>query len=446
LVAVSTKLPPIYKKGDKTKCTNYRGIALLNVSYKVLSNILYEKLNVYAEEILGDYQCGFRIGRSTTDQCFTMSQIFEKCHEFNINIHCLFIDYKQAFDKLSRNYIDYNLKILGIPQKYINLINMTLAHSNAKVILNGEMSDEFDMKSGVRQGDSLSTLLFNLTLHAAINEIDRGGTIFYKSTQICAYADDIVIIARNKESLQNAFIQLEQATRPAGLRINEEKTKYMARSPQDHHIRITGYNFESIEEFKYLGVVLSINKDPSLAIQDRIQAANRSYFAHINLMKSKLLSKEQKLRIYKTIIRPVLTYGCETWVLKTNDVNLLQRFERKILRKIFGPVRLEDGSYRIRYNDELNNLIEGRTITRFAKAQRLRWYGHMLRMSNDRMPKRIFETKPDGIRRKGRPRRRWLQDVENDLRTMRIAQHRRKAECRDEWRRIVEEAMVHPGL
>jgi sorting nexin-29 len=92
---------PAYKKGDKLNCSNYRCILLQNVVYKKFTNTLARYLEVYTEEILGDYQCRFRKGRSTTDQIFTLRQIIEKTYEFNVDIHQLFTDYKQAMTALT---------------------------------------------------------------------------------------------------------------------------------------------------------------------------------------------------------------------------------------------------------------------------------------------------------------------------------------------------------
>jgi len=93
---------PIHKKGDKTDCNNYRGISLLPTTYKILSNILLSRLIAYAEEMIGDHQCGFRRNGSTTDHIFCIRQILEKKWEHNEAVHRLFIDFKEAYDSVRR--------------------------------------------------------------------------------------------------------------------------------------------------------------------------------------------------------------------------------------------------------------------------------------------------------------------------------------------------------
>jgi hypothetical protein len=117
---------PVHKKGDKTDCSNYRGISLLSTSYKMLSNILLSRLIPYADEIIGDYQCGFRRNRSTTDQIFNILHILEKKWEYNGTVHQLLIDFKKAYDSVRREAL-YNILIdFGIPRKLVGLIKMYL--------------------------------------------------------------------------------------------------------------------------------------------------------------------------------------------------------------------------------------------------------------------------------------------------------------------------------
>jgi hypothetical protein len=101
---------PIYKKGDKTDCSNYRGITLLSTSYKVSSNIFLSRLTPYVDEIIGDHQCGFRRNISTTDQIFCIRQMLERKWEYNGTVHQLFIDFKKAYDSVKREVL-YNILI-----------------------------------------------------------------------------------------------------------------------------------------------------------------------------------------------------------------------------------------------------------------------------------------------------------------------------------------------
>ncbi|XP_055384161.1 uncharacterized protein LOC129613877 [Condylostylus longicornis] len=221
------------------------------------------------------------------------------------------------------------------------------------------------------------------------------------------------------------------------------KTKYPRIVPD---LIIVDKTFEAVKEFKYLGVNITQDGDTTAAITDRIPAAGRAFYAHNKLLKSKLITKATKMKIYLTLIRPVLTYGCETWTLKANENQNLLIFERKVLRKIYGPIRNEDGSYRIRYNHELEELIGGKNVVRYVKAQRIRWLGHILRMPEERAVYKIYARNPVGTRRRGRPRKRWKEAVEEDLRVLRVNNYTLVAQNREEWRGIVEQAQVHHGL
>jgi hypothetical protein len=96
---------PIYKKGERTICSNYRPIMLFNITYKIFTIILNNRLSEIVESKLSDVQSGFRLNRSTFDNIFIVCQTFEKCYEYNIDIHNIFVDYIQAFDSINRNEV-----------------------------------------------------------------------------------------------------------------------------------------------------------------------------------------------------------------------------------------------------------------------------------------------------------------------------------------------------
>ena len=133
------------------------------------------------------------------------------------------------------------------------------------------------------------------------------------------------------------------------------------------------------------------------------------------MFKSKLLYRKAKLRLYNTI-----TFGCKTRVLKEADVRKLLVFERLLLRRIYGSIKGTDGRQRICRIHELYMLNINGNIINFIKSQRLRWFGHMIRMSDNRLAKEIYKWKPIEIRAQGRPKIRWQDDVIDDLKKMKI--------------------------
>jgi hypothetical protein len=92
--------------------------------------------------------------------------------------------------------------------------------------------------------------------------------------------------------------------------------------------------------------------------------------------------------MYKTLVRPVVTYACETWVLKENIKTKLKVFERKVLRRIYGPTKEKDGTWQIKVNEELNRLTGNENIINYIRAQRLAWFGHVHRMPDNSMVKK----------------------------------------------------------
>ena len=105
-----------------------------------------------------------------------------------------------------------------------------------------------------------------------------------------------------------------------------------------HNLRIGNKEFEGVSELKYLGNIIENNSRNGRCIKERIQTRNKAHYANLQMLESKIISRRSKLQIYETLIRPVVTYGAETWTLTAVEENALRRFERKLLRKIYGPV------------------------------------------------------------------------------------------------------------
>ena len=152
-----------------------------------------------------------------------------------------------------------------------------------------------------------------------------------------------------------------------------------------------------------------------------------------------LLSKNLKIKIYRTIILPVVLYGCETWSLVLREERRLRVFEKRVLRRVFGPKRDEvTGEWRKLHNEELRDLYSLPNIVQVVKSRRMRWAGRVARMGKRRGVHRVLVGTPECKRPLGRPRRRWENNIKLDLREvggggdwMELAQDR------DRWQALV---------
>jgi hypothetical protein len=147
---------------------------------------------------------------------------------------------------------------------------------------------------------------------------------------------------------------------------------------------------------------------------------------------------QSKVKIYRTVILPVMLYGRETWSLTLREEHRLRGFENTVLRKISGPKREEDGSWR-----KLHNLYSSPNIVRVIKSRRMRWAGHVVHMGEGRGVYRVLVERPEGKRPLGRPRRRWEDKITMDLREIGIdgANWIRLAQDRVRWRAFASTVM-----
>jgi sorting nexin-29 len=221
-----------------------------------------------------------------------------------------------------------------------------------------ELTHSIATKQGLKQGDGLAPLLFNLALEFILRRlsIDLEGTIKYKSTQILAYADDTAIISWSLSEVTEIYNKLAIAAKEMGSEIKKNKTKLLIQSQradkQIHSITLMREMIEAVKDFVYLGPNLSANAGEENEIQRRTGQANRVYFTLLPIMRSRVIQWQTKIRLYKTVIRPILWYASESWTLAKKSELALDTFERKVLRRILGPMK-ENDAWRITYNNEL---------------------------------------------------------------------------------------------
>jgi ribose 5-phosphate isomerase len=166
------------------------------------------------------------------------------------------VDYTQAFDSVNKNKIIECLKQYRIPIKIIRLIGLTFINTTARVKINNEISEEFRVESGVKQGDPLSAALYSIVIDSVLKKMDLRRNISARLKQCSAYADDILITTRTKQSIIYTFRELKEMSVQSGLIISEQKTKYLRCTRKDyimHNININSTHLEQVKSFKYLG-------------------------------------------------------------------------------------------------------------------------------------------------------------------------------------------------
>jgi hypothetical protein len=193
------------------------------------------------------------------------------------------------------------------------------------------------------------------------------------------------LLGDNIDTIKKNTDILIDARKEVGLEINIGKTKYILLSRHQNvghnrDIKIAIRSFENVSEFKYLGTTVKNQNFIHEKIKKRLNSGNACYHSVQNLLSSRL-SKKFKIRIYKTIILPVVLYGCETWSLALREEHRLRVFENRVLRRVFGPKRDEvTGKWRKLHKEVLRDLYSSPSIIRIIKSRSMRWAGNVARM------------------------------------------------------------------
>lgn len=196
---------PILKKGSPTECNNYRTLSLISHASKVLLNITHRRLKPFLMPQIAEEQAGFVPGKGTREQILNVRQLIEKVREFNVPMILCFVDYSKAFDKVRWNQLWEILQEMGVPKHLVALIESLYEGNTARVKIGNTYSGTFQTQAGVRQGCTLSPVLFNIySEHIMRKVLDKwkgGISIGGQKISNLRYADDTLIIAEDTEQI-----------------------------------------------------------------------------------------------------------------------------------------------------------------------------------------------------------------------------------------------------
>jgi len=214
----------------------------------------------------------------------------------------------------------------------------------------------------LKQGDALLPLPFNFAVEYAIKrvQVNQDGLKLNSTHQFQVYADDVNILGGSRCTMKKNTEAFVVSSKKFGLDVNADKNKYMVMSQdqnagQSHRMKIGKSSFEWVEQFKCLGTTLTNQNYIQEEIKSSLKSVNACHHSMQNLVSSSLLSKNIKIKIYRTIL-PVVLCGCETWSLTLREECRLSVFDNRVQWSILGLKRDEvTGEWRKLHNEELND-------------------------------------------------------------------------------------------
>ena len=459
------ELVPIPKKGDLSCCDNWRGIALLDVVGKVVGRLIQNRLQELAEDVLPESRCGFRRGRSCTDQIFAATQVVEKFYEHRTKGHLIFVDLKKAYNSVPRAALWKSLAVLGVPPVLINLLSSFHSDMSARVRVGGTHSDPIAINNGLRQGCAIAPVLFNLYFSLVLEKwlaamqvmdcdgvplkVNINGHLFngprsqhhILTLTDLEFADDAVLIALERTSAQVALTTFDDVCSQFGLCVSIPKTKFMVCganiSPEDRlPLMLRGQEVQCVPSFVYLGSLTSSDTRISGELDRRLASAARAFGAIRGALDTPGLSLRTKKMLYTACVLSVLLYGSECWTILRRDEARLDIFHHQCLRVILGVSR-KDQQFLSIPNVELRRRYgDPEPLSSTIRCRRLEWIGHLARMEDNRIQKQLLFGWLGKARPPEGPRLRWKDRVHADLRQLEVQTWYQAAQDRQEWRVI----------
>ena len=277
-------------------------------------------------DVLNENQFGFVKGKSTVDCIFVLTSIIDKIiRKENKKIYCSFIDFKKCFDYVYRNGVWYKLIQQGVSSKMVKMLQSMYYAVKSCVRVNGVLTDYFDSYMGVKQGEPLSPLLFVFFVNDMYQSLQTDNADVFTLEEIQIYlllfVDDTVLFSYSKEDLQTLLDKLHSYCINWGISVNTDKTVSMVfkkgTRPENVDVFYNRIKLKNVSNFTYLGVTLSFNGSFYRAQKALANQAYKSLFGLNNLFDMISLDVTEKIKLFDTMVSPILSYGSEVWGFHT---------------------------------------------------------------------------------------------------------------------------------
>jgi len=335
----------IHKDGPETDPANYRGITILSCIGKLFTKLLTKRLAAHLEskELLSEEQGGFRAKRSCVDQIQVLEAVLTERRNTGRHTYLFFLDVKKAFDTVWRDGLWARLWECEVRGKMWRVIRAIYSSVQSSVLVGNERTRWFDIHQGVRQGDSMSPILFAVFIDELVKELratNLGVQLGDKLLQALLFADDVVIMANSPEDLQQLIDVVERYLRKWRLQENLKKSQVMVvaaarvTSPQKHEWHFGGKPIEQTEHYKYLGVWFSHDLDWERHIAYTKEKAQKRGRQLGPLLRNRRIPIKARLSAWKAIVLPVLNYGAEVWEGNSKQNDALETVQNDAMREL----------------------------------------------------------------------------------------------------------------
>ena len=398
---------PHFKHGgqDRTKASDYRPITMTSSLSKWFELILHNRLSSWVEAsgLLVEEQCGFRAGRSTMDQVFTLHELLAKRREQGKRTFLAFLDVQHAYDRVWRQGLLWKLQELGVGGHMFGLLSSMLERNSRRVASQGSLSEEFTTFIGLPQGAVLSPLLYAIFINALaleLNQLGLGVSVFDRRISVLLYADDIVLVADSAEDLQRMLNCANAYACKWRFRFNTKagKSDVLISGAADDHKEEARFSLGSqplhiSDEYRYLGVEIGRADSWDRHLERVLLAARMQMLSVWHAVRGRApLHIATAVHLFKTQVRPIMEYAESLWgcLCSNRYLTQLDRLQITYGRLVLRLPRQVANEYILR-ELHLEPMRE-----RAEKAQ-LNFFGRLAAMGPQRLAGHIFRQRCDEV-------------------------------------------------